>query len=173
MPAIFSSHAGFGGTAILALAVGLVSCDRNPIPDQSQQKRQPRVITLKLAANPSIAVTAKKGEEMPSLSSEGTRFRIVPGLNHNSEAVSLELADAPGHFLRHQRGAIKLQGIPKDRKRMFEDDASWLMVELGDGKVRFESTNFRGFFISVIRNQRVVTLRNAAMNVSTFLIESI
>lgn len=101
-----------------------------------------------------------------------SQFRIVPGLA-GSGAVSLESANHPGRFLRHENYELWLE--PDDDSSMFASDASFQRREgLADAAGEsFESVNFPGRYL---RNDgglvQLLTASTAAeRSAATFFLE--
>jgi len=101
---------------------------------------------------------------------EASKIRILPGLK-DSRFVSLQLDGAKGFYLRHQRGVLYLHKQPQ-LNTLFEEDASFKLVHLDGDKVRFESCNFPGTFITPRDDGSVVVIRDPLPAQSIFVLKS-
>ena len=78
----------------------------------------------------------------------GATFFIRAGLSGTPNAVSLESANLPGHFLRH--GGYRIRLAKNDGTDLFRKDASFFMREYDSvdrGNWYFESVNFPNHYI--------------------------
>ena len=99
-----------------------------------------------------------------------TEFRIVPGLADPS-AVSLEMMETKNFFVRHYRAVVWTHERPAEPEQLFDEDATWKMTRLGDGKARFESFNYPGTYLAVKEDGLLVQLRDAPLAQSIFLLK--
>ena len=99
-----------------------------------------------------------------------TKFRLQPGLKDQS-LVSLEPFSHKGFYLRHQRGVLFLHERPNE-DLLFEADATFKLVHLDGKKVRFESSNFPGTFITARDDGSVVVIRDPLPAQSIFVLKS-
>ena len=76
-----------------------------------------------------------------------SHFRIVPALNHQPGAVSIECVLKPGHYLRHYN--FELHANMPDHSPQFAGDASFFIrpSEMGQNSFSFESINFPNHFV--------------------------
>ena len=99
-----------------------------------------------------------------------TEFRIVPGLA-DPTVVSLEMMETKNFFVRHWRTIVWAHERPAEPEQLFNEDATWKIARLGDGKARFESFNYPGTFLSVKDDGLLVQLRDAPLAQSIFLLQ--
>lgn len=134
---------------------------------------EPATVDLHLASAPNKGLAADRGHAVEVSDYRASKFHLVPGLTYlNDKAVSLELVGAKDFYLRHQNGIIKIHEHPKRLNLLFEQDASWKIIKLGNDKVRIESINYPGDFITVRDDGYVVKSRNPPWEKSTFLMRS-
>ena len=86
-----------------------------------------------------------------------TEFIIREGLCEDPEYISIESAQKPNMFWRHQNLILKLH--EKGNEDIFKQDSCFKMIKsscsgiVGSQSVTFESRNFPGYFISECDNQ--------------------
>lgn len=131
---------------------------------------EPLTMEIHLVQEPSKALSADRGRALHVSEYRASKFRVVPGLSsRNTNSVSLELVGAKNFFLRHQEGIIKAHERPKKINLLFEGDASWKIIKLAENRIRIESVNYPGDFITVREDGNVVKSRNPPLEKSTFM----
>lgn len=131
---------------------------------------EPLIMEVHLANNLSKTFSADRGRSLQVSESRASKFRVVPGMAQSgTNGVSLELVGAKNFFLRHQEGIIKIHEKPKKINLLFEGDASWKIIKLSENRVRIESVNYPGDFITVREDGHVVKAKNPPLEKSTFV----
>lgn len=137
--------------------------------------QQPEVVEIKLATNGGYSFYVQKGGQVEASPKKASKFRILPGIKvspfpSETRLVSLEHVGSKGHYLRHSWSKLVLHDRPKN-DALFDADATFKMIPVGDGKVRFETINFPGMFITVLHDGMAVTAKNPAPDKSTYLLK--
>ena len=126
-----------------------------------------KAVEIRLASNPASGLTAQRDKPVEFSPKRASKFRVLPGIA-NATCNSLELVGAKGYFLRHQNSVCFVRERPK-LNAMFDEDATFKIINLDGGKVRFESTNYPGMYITVRDDGSVITSRNPDLLKSTFV----
>ena len=137
---------------------------------QTASAPSPKVAEIWLDADSAKVLSAHPGKAVGISQGPGTKFRLQPGLKDQS-LVSLEPSGHKGFYLRHQRGVLFLHERPNE-DLLFEADATFKLVHLDGNKVRFESSNFPGTFITVMDDGSVVVIRDPSPTQSTFVLKA-
>lgn len=131
---------------------------------------EPLTMELHPVKEPSKALSADRGRSVQVSEYRASKFRVVPGLSQSkANSVSLELVGAKNFYLRHQEGILKAHERPKKINLLFEGDASWKIIKLAENRIRIESANYPGDFITVREDGNVVKARNPPLEKSTFV----
>lgn len=142
------------------------STSRPLIPDTAN----PPIVTLRLASDPSKFLGAKPGGDLRVNAEQAASFRLVPGIA-DSKLVSLELVGSPGFFVRHSWAVARVQKSAGKQDDVFDLDATWRMIQLGDGRVRFEAQNYPGTFMVAEEDGSVAQTKAAPLARSIFLLK--
>ncbi len=127
------------------------------------------VVQIKLAEDTVGGLAAQRGKPVEHSASRASKFRLGPGFT-NATMVSLELVGAKDHYLRHRGSVARAEEKPK-LSAVFDADATWKMVPVEGGKVRFETSNYPGMFLTVREDGAVITARAAEASRSTFVLK--
>lgn len=136
------------------------------IPDATN----PPVVSLRMASNPSKVLSAQPGGDLRVQTQQPATFRLVPGIA-DSKLVSLEMVGSPGFFVRHSWAVGRVHKKTGPQDDVFDLDATWRLIQLGDGRVRFESHNYPGTFLVVEDDGRVTQTDAAPLDRSLFLLK--
>lgn len=131
----------------------------------------PTNVTLQLVSSPSMSLVVDARGNIHSTTGAGTRFNIVLPIARAPGFVSLERADSPGRFIRHYRAIAYAHPRPASSDHVHEMDATWHLIRLDDGKVRFESFNFPGTFLAVRDDGVLIQQKTPPASASTFLLK--
>lgn len=130
---------------------------------------EPPAFMLMVEGEPQKAMAVQRKRAAEVSDKRSSKFRILPGIS-NPAYVSLEAVGAKDFFLRHANGIIHLHEKPKNNP-VFNDDATWIITRLPGNKVRFESTNYRGEFMTALKDGRLIKMRDAPLTQSTFILK--
>jgi hypothetical protein len=137
---------------------------------QTASAPPPAVAEIRLDADSAKSLSAHPGKAVGISPEHATKFRLQPGLKDQS-LVSLEPFGHKGFYLRHQRGVLFLHERPNE-DLLFEADATFKLVHLDGNKVRFESCNFPGTFITARDDGSVVVIRDPLPAQSIFVLKA-
>ncbi len=90
------------------------------------------------------------GPRNPALDKADSRFLVRAGLA-DAGCVSLESANYPGSYLRHRDSQVWLD--PRRGTSLFAADATFCVVERGDGTVLLRSHNYPDRYLQVRRSR--------------------
>ena len=166
--AIYDWYAEIGITGLGEPSAAASRASRDPY--QLTRDLWGKTVRIATDGRNSLVVGADRGDAVlvpgkPG-SSAGITFNIVRGLLDN-RMLSLESADSPGVFLRHQGFRLKLSA--KDDV-MLETDATFLATPgLNDASgVSFRSFNFPERFIAVKERNELWLVENPSLQEATF-----
>jgi hypothetical protein len=127
---------------------------------------------IRLSSDPTKALAANRGKALEASTKRSTEFQIVPGLT-NPSLVSLKMKTSARYYVRHQNFVLYLHEHEKGQEGtlLFEADATFKLLRSADGKVRFESSNYPGHFITVNGSGTVAIVANSAAEQSTFTLD--
>lgn len=110
-------------------------------------KKLPDTAKFILADDPNLGIDPPK-DGRAEIGKNPARIKVVPGLG-DPKAVSL-MSDRDVYLL-HRDWKIRAEKRPEDAqaKRIFDANATFNVVHLADGCIRFEAHNRRGEFIVV------------------------
>jgi serine/threonine protein kinase len=116
-----------------------------------------------------IAVQPDKAAELSVTTV--SKFVLVPGLSDRN-LVSLQPVGAQGWFLRHEYFVFYLRERAK-QGGTFDKDATFRIVHLNGNKVRFETSNYPGRFLSLGDDGTSLFAANdPPMDKSTFILDA-
>lgn len=131
----------------------------------------PPTVILRLASDPRKTLSAAAGGDLRLTTTQtSTSFKLVPGLA-DPKAVSLEMISSPGHYVRHSWAVARVNPRPQQKDPVFDPDSTWKLVQLGDGRVRFESHNYPGTFLAAKDDGSVIQLGAAPLERSLFFLK--
>lgn len=130
-----------------------------------------KTVIIHLASDVKTTLTGDRGKDAKVNLKRASKFRMCRALSGTPGAISLELVGAKDFFVRHQSGVVKIHERPKNADGIFFNDASWKLIDLGTGKVRFEATNFPGTYICVAPDGLVLQKTDQDGVQSTFTLE--
>ncbi|MES2920661.1 MAG: AbfB domain-containing protein [Verrucomicrobiota bacterium] len=136
------------------------------------QKEAAAEVKLILVADPTIRLNAPRAGRVLS-HKIGNRIRVVPGLS-NPDLVSLESIQSNGAYLHHESGKIFVTTRPAGTQDQtaFDIKATFKMIKMDGGKVRFEAADRAGEFIRVAEDGGVVLGRISSGERATFRLET-
>jgi serine/threonine protein kinase len=136
------------------------------IPDA----KEPPTLVLRLASDPSKTLGVSSAEQLKDNIQPTAAFKLVPGIA-DPNYVSLESVSAQKHYVRHRWATIYVNERPERTDLVYEADATWKMTQLGNGKARFEASNYPGTYLAVKGDGTVIQLRDAPLAQSIFLLK--
>jgi hypothetical protein len=148
---------------IAALLIGLsfaAHVVRADSPDQFE---------IQLASDPTATLAGSRDKALELTKKRASKFRLLPGITL-SDGVMLELVGAKDHFVRHRNYVLWTHERPK-RSGLFDADATFKKVIVDGDKVRFESSNYSGFFITARPDGGMLIERNPDRARSTFILK--
>ena len=101
---------------------------------------------MRLSDDAKLGFSFRKGRAV-QVSSDADPIRMVCGLS-NPNYVSLQ-SPAGGSYLRHIKYILECQECPEELTPLFRSDATFKVIALEDGIVRFEAVNYPGFFLTL------------------------
>ena len=131
----------------------------------------PANVALQLASSPPTPLAVDARGNIKTTTGAGTRFNLVPPLGRVPGFVSLEQADAPGRFIRHYKAVAYSHPRPPAHDRVHQMDATWHLIRLEEGKVRFESLNYPGTFLAVKSDGTLIQQKTPPASTCTFLLK--
>lgn len=127
-------------------------------------------VAIRPAGQEAKAITLDRDDVLYAMDKRPRKFAIVPGLA-DKKAVSLEMLGSRGSFIRHQNNFLKVHTRPQRPDLLFEQDATWRIIEAGNGKVRLQSFNYPAAFIMVRDDGLVLLMDNPPVEKSTFVLK--
>lgn len=130
---------------------------------------EPEVAEIRVANNNSQGLAAQREKPREVSSSRASKFRLVPGLSE-PKLVSLELVGAKGHYVVHNRFVMHVLERSK-LNPVFDASATFKMVTLPDGNIRFESANKPRAFITLDEKGAVILAGDRPPEKSNFVLK--
>jgi hypothetical protein len=127
-----------------------------------------KACTIHLAFDTELAIVDDKGfcSFKRSAEAKPLRFRLVPGLA-DTNMVSLEAVDRPGHYARHWFSRIKVDPKP-DKDPFFRSDATFeVRPGLEGNGLRLRSFNWRDCYIGVTHTKKTFIVPDPSPEAAT------
>jgi hypothetical protein len=148
---------------VLVMSVILPVSAGQPVVDSN------RSFTLFSVSHPGYAVTEVDSLCLVALPAaiDPLRLKVVRGIG-DPKGVSLESADNPGYFLRHQDSRLKLHPYAEDD--LYAADSTFYLVTNNDGSVSFRSRNYPKQYICVTASKELYICTDPGLPFRSFFL---
>ena len=126
-------------------------------------KQLPEIARFFLSGDPKFGIyTPKEGQLETGIP---TRIKVVPGL---SDPKCVSLMTDRNVYLRHQFWKFKLEKRPEgeEERKSFDADATFNVIYLANGEVKFEAANRPGEFMAVETDGKISLSKVADLRMS-------